>query len=363
MPETRYQSIRRNLLDWFATNARKLPWRLTYTPYAIWISEIMLQQTQVNTMLPYYHHWMERFPNLQDVALALEEELLKYWEGMGYYSRARNIHKAAHILVRDFGAEFPRNHSLLLRLPGIGPYTAGAIMSIAFNADYAAVDGNVARIVSRLFDISTPIQEQQSQRAFWNIAQHLLPNGKARIFNQALMDFGAMVCTPRNPLCSECPLRSCCQGLQASVVDLRPAARKAKNIIPVHAAVGFLLHDGKIFIQKRPPSGLMPHLWEFPGGKLQEGETPEEALKREFHEELNLTINRVQQFALIHHSYTTFRVTLHAFTCRMAGPGQEPVLHSAVDGRWVSPGDLDLYAFPAANRKLIKRIQAELFNR
>ena len=194
-----------SLLDWFEANARKLPWRLRYTPYEIWISEIMLQQTQVKTMLPYYHRWMERFPEVQWVARAPEEDLLKYWEGMGYYSRARNIHKAAQILVKDFGAEFPRNYHVLLSLPGIGRYTAGAIMSIAFNADFAAVDGNVVRIFARLFDLAAPIRDSESQRAFWNIAERLLPRGKARSFNQALMDLGALVCTPKHPLCFAVP--------------------------------------------------------------------------------------------------------------------------------------------------------------
>ncbi len=214
MPETRYRVIRRGLLDWFNANARKLPWRVRYTPYEIWISEIMLQQTQVKTMLPYYHRWMERFPEVRTVALAPEEDLLKHWEGMGYYARARNIHKAANVLLREYGAEFPRNRDLLLGLPGIGRYTAGAIMSIAFNEDFAAVDGNVMRIFSRLFDLAAPVREPQSRKNFWDIAERLLPKGKARSFNQALMDLGALVCTPRNPSCSECPVRSELPGIE-----------------------------------------------------------------------------------------------------------------------------------------------------
>ncbi len=354
IPVTNAQGIREGLLAWFEANARKLPWRLRYTPYEIWISEIMLQQTQVKTMLPYFHRWMKRFPDIRGIARAPEEDLLKYWEGMGYYSRARNIHRTAHALVTDFGAEFPRDLNLLLSLPGIGRYTAGAIMSIAFNADCAAVDGNVVRVFARLFDIAAPIQERESQRIFWNIAERLLPMGKARSFNQALMDLGALVCTPKNPLCPKCPLDTLCQGLRAGVVDLRPVVRKIQDIVPIQAAVGILIHNGKVFIQKRPPSGLMPHLWEFPGGKLQHGETSKQALVREFHEELALTISGVRKLALIRHNYTRFRVTLHAFTCKLDGVSQEPVLNAAVDGRWVTFGELDGYAFPAANRKLIE---------
>jgi A/G-specific adenine glycosylase len=358
MPESRYQGIRTSLLVWFGANARKLPWRVRYTPYAIWISEIMLQQTQVKTMLPYYHRWMERFPEVRGVARAPEEDLLKYWEGMGYYTRARNIHRTAQVLVRDFGAAFPRDFNLLLGLPGIGRYTAGAIMSIAFNADYAAVDGNVVRILSRLFDLAAPVQERESQKAFWSIAERLLPRGKARSFNQALMDLGALVCTPKNPLCGQCPLGTLCQGLQAGSVDSRPVVRKTRDIVPIQVVVGILFREGKIFIQKRPPAGLMPHLWEFPGGKLEPGETPQKALVREFHEELELTIREVRKLALIRHNYTRFRVTLHAFTCELDGASQQPVLHSAVDGHWVTREELDRYAFPAANRKLIGLLQA-----
>jgi A/G-specific adenine glycosylase len=359
MPETRYQRIRTGLLAWFESNQRKLPWRLRYLPYEIWISEIMLQQTQVQTMLPYYNRWMERFPRLQAVALAPEEQLLKCWEGMGYYARVKNIRKTANLLVEKFDAAFPKNYDVLLGLPGIGRYTAGAIMSIAFNADYTAVDGNVARIFARLFDVESPLQDKESQKACWTIAECLLPKGKARSFNQALMDFGAMVCTPRNPSCTECPIRALCRGLQVGVVNQRPVSRRARDIVPIHAALGVLVREGKIFIQKRPPSGLMPDLWEFPGGKLQDGETPEDALVREFQEELELRVRDLRKIAQIRHSYTTFRVTLHAFTCHLEDASQEPLVRSAVDGRWVTPRELDLYAFPAANRSLIKLIQTK----
>jgi A/G-specific adenine glycosylase len=359
MPEARYKQIRARLLNWFELNQRELPWRVLYKPYEVWISEIMLQQTQVKTMLPYYHRWMGRFADVQAVALAPEEDLLKHWEGLGYYSRARNIHRAAKVLLKEHGTEFPRDCDILLGLPGIGRYTAGAIMSIAFNADFPVVDGNIARIFSRLLDVATPIRDKQTEEALWNIAEGMLPSGKARNFNQALMDLGALICTPRNPSCSRCPIKVHCQALQTGVVNLRPLTRRGKDTVPIQAAVGILVHKGKIFIQKRPPSGLMPHLWEFPGGKMQNGETPEDALVREFHEELELNVRILQKVALIRHNYTTFRVTLHAFSCQLEDVSRQPVLRSAVDGRWVTPEELELYAFPAANRLLIQRIQAK----
>jgi A/G-specific adenine glycosylase len=362
MPENGYEPIQVKLLNWFESNQRKLPWRLLYRPYEVWISEIMLQQTQVKTMLPYYSRWMERFPDLKSVAHAPEEDLLKHWEGMGYYSRARNIHKAAQVLVKDYGAEFPRDYDLMVGLPGIGRYTAGAILSIAFNLDFPAVDGNVARIFSRLFDVAAPLGDRESQRVLWSIAGGVLPKGKARSFNQALMDLGALVCTPRNPSCSRCPVSAHCQALQMGVVSLRPIVQRSRDILPIHTAVGILGRQGKVFIQKRAPSGLMPHLWEFPGGKIQGEETPEEALVREFREELELNIRVLQKIAVIRHQYTTFRVTLHAFACQTVDACWKPVLRSAVDGRWVGLEELDRYTFPAANRKLIRRIQEKPFD-
>lgn len=357
MTERKAPQVQVNLLRWFEQNQRKLPWRQHYRPYEIWISEIMLQQTQVRTMLPYYTRWMQRFPHVQEVALAPEEELLKCWECLGYYARARNIHKTAQILVEDFDSRLPRNHDQLLKLPGIGCYTAGAIMSIAFNADCPAVDGNVARVLARIFDLKEPLGDRKTRNALWDIAERLLPKGKARRFNQALMDFGALVCTPKNPSCQTCPLRDLCRGLHADVVSERPVVGKTREIIPMHVAVGMLLHEGKVFIQKRSPSGLMPHLWEFPGGKLKDGEPPDDALLREFNEELEVRICSLQKVALIRHCYTTFRVTLHAFICRLEDAARQPVVRSAVEGRWVTPADLDRYAFPAANRKLIAYLQ------
>jgi A/G-specific adenine glycosylase len=362
MSVTRYRQIRVRLLNWFDLNQRELPWREHYKPYEVWISEIMLQQTQVKTMLPYYRRWMERFPHVQAVALAQEEDLLKHWEGMGYYSRARNIHKASKILLKDYGSEFPKDCDRLRGLPGIGRYTAGAILSIAFNADCPVVDGNIARILSRLFDVATPIRDRQTQKTLWDIAEGMLAKGKARSFNQALMDLGALVCTPRNPSCSQCPVNAHCRALQNGVVNLRPLVRRGKDSVPIHVVVGILIHEGRIFIQKRPPSGLMPHLWEFPGGKVQQGETPECALVREFREELELSIGTLQRVTLIRHNYTTFRVSLFAFSCQLEDASQQPILRSAVDGRWVTPEELDLYAFPAANRKLIQYIQTRHFN-
>jgi A/G-specific adenine glycosylase len=251
----------------------------------------------------------------------------------------------------------PRDHGSLLKLPGIGPYTAGAIMSVAFNEDYPLVDGNVERVLARVFDIDAPLGEHATKRALWRIAQRLVPSGRARSFNQGMMELGALVCVPQNPVCPGCPIQSECASLKAGTVDRRPvpAARRSPSSISV--ALGILVRgDGRILIQKRPPNGLLAHLWEFPGGKVLDGETPDTALIREFQEELELRVHRLDRLATLRHSYTSFRVTLHAFFCEPAERGQEPVPHAAVDVRWVTLDELRHYAFPAANKKLIRML-------
>ncbi|MCE5242204.1 MAG: A/G-specific adenine glycosylase [Syntrophobacteraceae bacterium] len=345
--------IRDEILRWFDVNRRDLPWRGEVSPYAVWISEIMLQQTRVQAVIPYYRRWMERFPDLGTLAAAPEEDLLKCWEGMGYYSRARNIHKTARILAKDYGGEFPADHHALLRLPGIGSYTAGAVMSIAFHEDYPAVDGNVERVFARLFDIAVPAGEKNARSFIRRTAEAMIPPGEAGRFNQALMDLGATICVPRNPACPECPVGMFCESLRAGTVDRRPVPAVKKPAERIGVTVGVLFRKSRIFIQKRPAMGLLPNLWEFPGGKISEGESPEEALEREFQEELELGVRIVEKIALIRHSYTTFRVSLHAFLCTPLDEAREPVLHAAGEARWVTPDELDHYPFPAANRKLI----------
>lgn len=357
MSPTKDARIQEKLIRWFESEKRNLPWREHYDPYAVWISEIMLQQTQVKTVLPYFDRWMRRFPDVRAVAEAPEEAILKAWEGLGYYSRARNIQKTARLLLREHGGELPRDHRALLALPGIGRYTAGAIMSVAFNEDFPLVDGNVERVLARLFDLDAPLGEQATKQALWKLAERLIPPGRARQFNQGMMELGALVCLPQNPLCAECATRNECASLKAGTVDQRPVTVKRRPPSPIEVAVGILVRkDGRILIQKRPPNGLMAHLWEFPGGKVQDGEPPDAALIREFLEELELKVHRLDRFVTLRHSYTSFRVTLHAFFCELAGKRQKPVPHAAVDVRWVAVEELGQYAFPAANKKLIRML-------
>ncbi|MDR3570328.1 MAG: A/G-specific adenine glycosylase [Syntrophobacteraceae bacterium] len=344
--------LREGLLAWFGANGRSLPWRVNYLPYQVWVSEIMLQQTRVETMLPYYHRWMARFPDAASIAKAPEDEVLRLWEGLGYYARANNIRQSAQILVREYGGEVPCDFELLRRLPGIGPYTAGAIMSFAFDADYPAADANAGRIFARLFDIATPSGSTEFARAVRGFSSKLLPPGRSRDFNQALMDLGSMVCSARAPSCVQCPVSFCCAAFRKGLTGVRPV--RAPKAIPTHivrAAVVMVL-EGRVLIRKRPETGLMPHLWELPGGEVAEGDSPEQAIGRIGGDELCLRLGPLESLGVILHAHTSFRVELHAFLCN----GCDPSPHSVETGpqlRWVSIDELEKFAFPSAHRRII----------
>lgn len=344
--------IQENLLNWFERNQRPLPWRRYYEAYEIWISEIMLQQTQVATMLPYFKRWMQRFPNLKSLAEADEETVLKSWEGLGYYSRARNIHKTAQSILATRGDAFPTDHAALLKLPGIGPYTAAAICSIAFEQDYAVLDGNVIRVLSRLLDFREKVQDNKA--LLWETAQALLPPGKARDFNQAMMELGALVCTPRKPACTHCPLQKICKANTSGTQELLPYKGPSRSKVEVKVVVAIIHRGGTIFIQKRQAKGLMAGLWEFPGGKVEKNEEMEAALHREIQEELAISIKNIRPFMNFKHAYTKYLVDLH---CYLADFDQGEIeLKAASDGKWVSLKELDQFTFPAANVKLIEAL-------
>ncbi|MHB1184732.1 MAG: A/G-specific adenine glycosylase [Desulfobulbia bacterium] len=353
-------TLQDGLLHWFAQNGRDLPWRKTYLPYHIWISEIMLQQTQMDRVVAYFTRWLEYFPDIAALAEAKEQEVLRLWEGLGYYSRAKNLHKTAELLCLRHGSALPEDHGALLQLPGIGRYTAGAIMSLAFNRSHPIVDANVERLFSRLFNLNVPVKEKEAHNFIWQKAAELIPEGKARYFNQALMELGALVCLPRSPRCDACPIHAHCEAFAQGVTKERPVAGKARETIPITMASGILQHQGKIYIQKRLPDDVWPNLWEFPGGGIHEDETPEQALVREYREETGFAIQGLKKITTITHSFTKYRVTLHCYHCRLRGNGTTPVLHAAQEFRWVTPEELENFAFPSPHRRLINRLAGEL---
>jgi A/G-specific adenine glycosylase len=342
------------LLEWFQHNSRDLPWRHTYAPYHVWIAEIMLQQTQMDRVVFYFTRWLARFPDIPTLAAADEDEVLSCWEGLGYYSRARNLHRTAKLLAEQ-GNMLPASHEALRKLPGIGPYTAGAIMSIAFNQDFPVVDANIERIFARLFDIATPIKSRENKALVWQKAAAMLPAGRSRLFNQALMELGALVCLPRNPLCGQCPVVTWCKAYQLNIIQARPVLLPKRKSMLIEMATGILVRNEKVLIQKRQADDVWANLWEFPGGRLKEGESPHQAVVREFLEETGLHVEVTGEITSVRHSYMHYRVILHGFFCAATdGEDNEPALLAAQENRWVRFTELHRFAFPAGHRKLIK---------
>ena len=342
-----------SLLHWFNKNKRSLPWRKNYLPYHVWISEIMLQQTQMDRVVSFFTNWITKFPTIESVAMAPEDEILKAWEGLGYYSRARNIQKCAHILVHEYGGHLPKKHDALLKLPGIGPYTAGAIMSIAFNENYCVVDANVKRVFARLFDCDHPTTSPALKSFCTEKAAELLPARQARNFNQALMEFGALICLPRSPQCGSCPIAEHCQSLANDKVMVRPVLAQKKKIIPVTVVAGVICHKGLSYIQKRLPDAAWANLWEFPGGHLEKGERPEDAVIREIREETEFEVTDIKMLCTAQHSFTRYRYTLYAYSCKLTNSSPEPILHAAQEYAWLPLNDLTAYAFSSGHRKLL----------
>lgn len=347
------------MLDWFSKEARDLPWRHHYVPYEVWISEIMLQQTQVKTVLPYFERWLKVFPDVKALARAPIEKVLKHWEGLGYYSRARNLHKAAQMIVRDHDGHFPSDFEAILKLPGIGRYTAGAISSIAFNQNRPIVDGNVIRVLSRVMNFTKDTSDPKNLGFFWKQMEDLIPKGKARYFNQSVMELGALICSPKSPDCPHCPLKKICKSNAIGNQDLLPLRGKKVKLESIQVALAVIFKDGKVFIQQRPLKGLMGGLWEFPGGKVKPKERIENALKREIKEELSISIKNIKPFMRIDHGYTKFKVDLRCFLADYNSGKLK--LNVAQKGKWVSISKLREHAFPAANVKLIAALQKKRF--
>jgi len=349
--------FRIKLLAWFTEHRRPLPWRAKYSPYEIWIAEIMGQQTQMERVTVYFQRWMAQFPDIRALAAASEQEVFKTWEGLGYYSRARNIRKAAEIMLREHGGKLPHEQAALLALPGIGPYTAAAICSIAFNQPAPLADANVERVLCRLEDIDASPKQSAVKKRLLQLCAELLPPDNARDFNQALMELGALVCTPKNPDCAACPLRESCRALAAGTVSQRPVPAVKPEKLDIVMACGIIEHEGRFYIQQRLAEDVWGGLWEFPGGRLEPGETPEQAARREIAEETEFCVTDLRPFATVRHQYTKHRVTLHGFFCALAeGQGAMPRLHAASQFRWVMPTELEQFAFPSGHRQLISRM-------
>jgi A/G-specific adenine glycosylase len=343
------------LLAWYTLHARAIPWSGSRNPYAVWVSEIMLQQTQVETVIPYYTRWMQRFPTLASLAEASEQEVLSCWEGLGYYSRARSLHKAARQVVQDLSGNLPSDAIALQRLPGIGRYTAAAVASIAFGEDQAALDGNIRRVLARVFNLTEPARSPEGEQRLWELAAAHLPPGRAGDYNQALMDLGATICTPHKPQCLRCPLAELCQARQLGVQEQRPVNMPRRRVPHITVTAWVLSRGGEVLITLRPSRGLLGGMWEFPGGKQEEGEDLPACLQRELQEELGIIVGVGELFGIYHHAYTHFSVTLHAFRCNLVAGEPQP-LHAS-ELRWVPPARLKDFPMGKIDRLISRDLE------
>ncbi|MCG6878997.1 MAG: A/G-specific adenine glycosylase [Deltaproteobacteria bacterium] len=349
-------TLQKELLNWYQKHHRPLPWRKTSDPYRIWVSEVMLQQTQVKTVIPYYQRFISAFPGPEKLAEAEMQAVLKRWEGLGYYARARNLHRAAQEITHRYDGALPQDHETLKTLPGIGDYIAAAVSSIAFGQPHAAVDGNVKRVLARFNMIDLPVNDPKAAKHFKPFADDLLDEKRPGVFNQAMMELGALVCTPANPKCTECPLARTCRAFKANAVNAYPRKIKKGRIPEHHVAVGIIWKNSRALITQRKQEGLLGGLWEFPGGKVMDGETPSEASIREIKEEVNLVVEAKERIARVRHAYTHFKIVLDVFQCHYQSGRVK--LKGPVDFRWVRLHELEKFPFPGANRKFIPLIKA-----
>jgi A/G-specific adenine glycosylase len=328
-------ALRARLLAWYHAERRDLPWRRTRDPYAIWISESMLQQTRVDTVLPYYQRFLARFPDVASLAGAELEEVLGLWTGLGYYSRARNLHRAARLLVSRHAGRLPDDAAALRALPGIGPYTAGAVASIAFDREEPVVDGNVARVLARLHGIRDEIGGAAARRLLWREAAALARGPFPGALNQALMELGATLCTPRAPRCPASPLARDCDARRAGDAESLPRKARRAAQREVEAVAGLVLRRGRALAVQRPESGLLAGLWELPGGELEAGESARRAIAPRLRERVGLRVAGARPLGAVEHVFTHLRLRLHVFHC---GEAQGRVcLRGPAAHRWLAP--------------------------
>lgn len=320
----------------------------------------MAQQTQLATVVPYFERWMTRFPTVQALAHAPLDDVLKLWEGLGYYSRARNLHAAAQHVVSELDGVMPTTAADLQKLKGIGRYTAAAIASICFDEPVGVLDGNVIRVLSRLHDLPDDVTQTGTKKMLWELADSHVSRDRPGDYNQSLMELGQTYCTPKSPQCLLCPLREPCLARQRGTQAERPVKppRKKTPHYDVVAAVIWekAVGDGRFLIAQRPLDGMLGGLWEFPGGKLEKGETLARALVREIEEELAVTVQPVAEepFTIVKHAYTHFKITLHALHAIYQGGEIQNV--GVKDHAWVTQDDLDSYAFAVTDQKIIKAL-------
>jgi A/G-specific adenine glycosylase len=363
----------RRLIRWFLVHARDMPWRRTRDPYAIWVSEIMLQQTQVKTVIAYYERWMRALPNLSALAEASSEQLHKLWEGLGYYTRVRNMHRAAQVIMAEHGGAFPRRYEEVLALPGIGRYTAGAMCSIALGQPAAILDGNVIRVLSRIYGVEGDTGGKEVNARLWSLAQDLvtaadgmlleksadaesgsrlerLGNASScSLLNQSLMELGALVCTPQNPGCTVCPVRRDCRALETGRVDQLPTPRKRPEVT-ARRFLAFILEDRDCYlVRQRPANVVNGNLWEFPNVEANGADTPAKAARAA----IGVLPSRVTRVQTIRHSITRYRIQLEVYRVRLKTEKGIRLAAQDPKARWLNLQQLSELPFASAHRKIL----------
>jgi A/G-specific adenine glycosylase len=348
--------IAERILSWYAKNKRDLPWRDTANPYFIWVSEIMLQQTQVETVIPFYQHFLSTFPTVESLAEASLQEVLKAWENMGYYARARHLHAAAKEIMGRMGGKIPSTYDELMGLPGIGSYTAAAILSFAFGERRPAVDGNARRVMCRLFAVQDLVEQPGTKQKILELATDMISSADPAEFNHAVMDLGATVCTPRNPSCMACSVQDLCLANEQGLQEALPVTRKKMPVPHKHMTAAVIVDArGRLLIVQRPNNGLLGGLWKFPGGFKRPEETFESGLAKRVREELGIRVEVQEALASVKHAYTHFRITLQAFRCQRRS-GMPKALDCQAY-QWVRPNHLADYPLSKADRKIIARLE------
>lgn len=350
--------LRRRLLGWYDRYARDLPWRRTSDPYAVWVSEIMLQQTQVTSVVPYFERFLRDFPTIADLAAAPEDEVLRRWEGLGYYRRARNLHRAARYLAEHYRGRLPNDPEVVRSLPGIGRYTAGAILSIAFDRHMPILEANTLRLLSRLIAYSGDPRSSAGQHKLWGLAERLLPRQRVGRFNQALMELGAEVCRVREPRCDECPLRRSCAAFAAGLQARIPRPARPPQIEHVHEAAVVVLRRGRYLLERRGDDERWAGMWDFPRVELN-GATSrpavEETLRRSIEEQIGICIEPGSRIAEVRHGVTRFRITLSCYEAKYLRQVRKDARTRRAT-RWVRPGDAHRYALPVPARRLARLV-------
>lgn len=351
-------AFQQELPAWFEKYRRDLPWRHRRTPYRVWVSELMLQQTRVDQVIPYYLRFLKRFPDVRALAEAPRDEVLKLWEGLGYYSRAVRAQATARALVDQHGGRFPRTLAGLQALPGIGPYTAAAVGSLAMGLDAAVVDGNVVRVLARVFACADDPRKPATRQLWQAWADALLPAGQAGVFNESMMELGATVCTPRQPRCAVCPLREVCVARREGRMESYPAKAKKAKVPHKHVGAALVVNGrGELLIAQRHEASMLGGLWEFPGGKQEPGETMPACIARELQEELGIEVAVGELFVTVRHAFSHFTMDLHVHWARIRKGTPRAV--DCADCRWVKPGQLNEFAFGRADQKVMEALAAQ----